>query len=332
MILGLPRALLYYYYNPLWQTFFHNLGVETVESGPTTKQMVDEGVKHSVAEICLPIKIFCGHVASLLKQDVDYVFIPRMVSVEKHKHFCPKFLGLPDMMLHIMPELKGRIFDPDVHCRQESISDLADVRAFADQLGVSSRKVRSALAAARQTWETFRRYHRQGMTIDEALRKLQGTRDAAPPFSRLPEPQGPPQVTIGLLGYVYNIYDSFIGMDIIKRLRALGAQVTTFEMLDDQPIVDKLRPMHKTLPWTFSNKLLGAGYSFFDDPGIDGLIHVTAFGCGPDSLLGRMLEFTAAEQAKPFMTIRVDEHSGEAHLATRVEAFMDMLRRKRHPA
>jgi predicted nucleotide-binding protein (sugar kinase/HSP70/actin superfamily) len=78
--------------------------------------------------------------------------------------------------------------------------------------------------------------------------------------------------------------------------------------------------------------LLGAGYNFFDDPKIDGLIHVTAFGCGPDSMLGRMLEFTAVESNKPFMTIRVDEHSGEAHLATRVEAFMDMLKRKKFPA
>jgi len=32
---------------------------------------------------------------------------------------------------------------------------------------------------------------------------------------------------------------------------------------------------------------------------------------------------------KPFLTMRVDEHSGENHLQTRIEAFVDMLKRKK---
>lgn len=324
MKVGLPRALLFYYYYPLWQAFFHNLGVETVVSRETTRDMVDAGVRFSVAEICLPIKIFAGHAASLVATDVDYIFVPRMVTVEKAKHFCPKFIGLPDMMREIVPGLAGRLLAPDVRCRHESLIDIMDRRAFAEPLGVSERQVKKAFAAAARHWEEFRRFHRQGYTIDEALARLAG--NAAP----APEETGDAAtLNIGLLGYVYNIYDSFVGMDIIPKLRRLGARVVTFEMLDEALIAAQVAPLHKSLPWTFSNKLLGAGYSFFDDPHIDGLIHVTAFGCGPDSMLGRMLEFEAAEKDKPFMTIRVDEHTGEAHLLTRIEAFTDMLRRKK---
>lgn len=327
MKIGLPRALLYYYYNPLWQEFFQRLGFDVAVSGPTTKAMVDIGIKYSVAEICVPLKIFCGHTASLLARGADYVFVPRMISVERHKYFCPKFLGLPDMIRHLLPQAEGHILSPDIRCNKESIEDFSDYQSFAKPLGLTGRQVKDALIAARKRWLAFRALNRQGFTIDEALAQINGAAVLASRPSKAAN-----HLTIGLLGYVYNIYDSFIGMDIIQKLQLLGANVITFEMLDDQPLVEKLRPLNKSLPWTFSNKLLGAGYNFFDDSKIDGLIHVTAFGCGPDSMLGRMLEFTAVESNKPFMTIRVDEHSGEAHLATRVEAFMDMLKRKKFPA
>jgi predicted nucleotide-binding protein (sugar kinase/HSP70/actin superfamily) len=326
MKVGLPRALLFYYYDPLWQAFFHALDIETVTSGATTPHIVDNGVRNSVAEICVPIKIFCGHVVELLATDVDVVFIPRMITVEERKHFCPKFLGLPDMMLYTVPGLEGRLLDPDIRCRQESLEDTQDYESIAKMLGKKGRDVKQAFAAAKSQWEVFRRYHLSGMNIDEAMAALYKT--AAPVY---PPSTTEKRLKIGLLGYVYNIYDSFVGMDIIKKLRMMGADVVTFEMLDDGPIKEKLHRFSKTMPWTFTNKLLGAGYNFYEDPEIDGMIHVTAFGCGPDSMLGRLLEFMAVDYNKPFMTVRVDEHTGEAHLSTRVEAFTDMLRRKKYP-
>src|SRR5690554_7996896 len=39
-----------------------------------------------------------GHVKWLLDQNVDAVFVPRVVSLEKRRYICPKFLGLPDMV------------------------------------------------------------------------------------------------------------------------------------------------------------------------------------------------------------------------------------------
>ena len=38
MVIGLPQGLLYYRYGALWQTFFNELGIETVLSGPTDRR------------------------------------------------------------------------------------------------------------------------------------------------------------------------------------------------------------------------------------------------------------------------------------------------------
>ncbi len=59
---------------------------------------------------------------------------------------------------------------------------------------------------------------------------------------------------------------------------------------------------------------------------------INSFGCGPDSFLGKLFEIESDDTKVPFMTIRVDEHTGENHLQTRIEAFVDMIRRKKAKA
>ncbi|MDD2620621.1 MAG: hypothetical protein PHC92_08145, partial [Syntrophomonadaceae bacterium] len=60
---------------------------------------------------------------------------------------------------------------------------------------------------------------------------------------------------------------------------------------------------------------------------VDGIIYMACFGCGPDSMIGEIIERKLRN--KPFMMITIDEHTGENGLVTRLEAFCDMLRRRR---
>ena len=75
MRIGIPRALLYYQYYPMWQTFFEELGAEVVVSPPTTQTMLTEGSARVVADTCLPEKVFLGHILSLV-DTCDFIFIP----------------------------------------------------------------------------------------------------------------------------------------------------------------------------------------------------------------------------------------------------------------
>ncbi len=322
MKIGIPKALLFYYYYPLWKTFFEELGFETVISQNTTKELVDKGIKVSVSDICVPIKIFNGHVINLLKQDVDYIFIPRMMNIRRGEFFCPKFMGLPDMVRYGIPEAADRLLSPNITSFNDDISDRKNFKPVCDALGISPFKAASALKKAKKSWENYRNLTVKGHNAKEAIDFLYCGKslDMIPNDSFL---------SIGLMGYVYNLYDGFISMDIISRLKEKGIKVKTFEMFDEKVLDSRLKGMRKSLFWTFSNKLLAAGYKFYEDPAIDGIIHITAFGCGPDSLIGKIMELESMDYKKPFMTIRVDEHTGENHLQTRVEAFVDMIYRKK---
>jgi len=69
---GIPRALLYYQYYPMWKIFFEELGAEVVVSPPTTQVMLSEGSSRVVADTCLPVKAYLGHVLYLTNK-CDYI-------------------------------------------------------------------------------------------------------------------------------------------------------------------------------------------------------------------------------------------------------------------
>ncbi|MCK4326758.1 hypothetical protein KAW55_08400, partial [bacterium] len=113
MKIGIPRSLLYYHYFPLWKSFFEELGLEVVLSSPTNKKILENGVKKAVDDACLPVKLYFGHVMELADK-VDYIFVPRLVSVEEDAFTCPKIIGLPDMLrasLDKLPPLLDTCFD-----------------------------------------------------------------------------------------------------------------------------------------------------------------------------------------------------------------------------
>ena len=86
--IGIAGALLYYY-GPYWVHLFEELGIEVITTQKTDKKTIDRGIGVSVPEICVPIKIYNSHVLRLVDQGVDYVFVPRMVSVERASSSAP---------------------------------------------------------------------------------------------------------------------------------------------------------------------------------------------------------------------------------------------------
>lgn len=323
MRVGIPRGLLYQYYYPFWKTLFEELKVEIIVSSPTTKEIVNKGIEFSVPEICVPMKVYTGHVEQIIDK-VDYVFIPRMVSISDKEYFCPKFMGLPDMIKYTVPGALNKILSPKIQSDSDSIANPKFYGELKSRLGISTWDLHRALKKADKAWNSFRSLSKKGYVLTDALDIFEGKKvPSKEPIFKDGE------VTIGILGYVYDIYDPFISMDITEKLKELNVNVLTFEMLEDQAIKDSIKFMHKKLFWTFSNKLLGAGYHFYQNPKVDGIIQVTAFNCGPDSMIGKMLELESNHFEKPFMTVRIDEHTGESHLQTRVEAFVDMIRRKK---
>lgn len=165
----MPQGLLYGYYFPFWKTYFEHLGCEVLVSPSTTKNILDQGVKYSVPEICVPIKVYIGHVLHLIDKDVDYVFVPRFESIEKGKYFCPKFMGLPDLIRHSFDGIEDKMLMPSIKCKSEDISKSKGFKDVAKQLGFSMAKHRKAKKVAQKTWKEFRNLSQKEYLATEAM-------------------------------------------------------------------------------------------------------------------------------------------------------------------
>jgi predicted nucleotide-binding protein (sugar kinase/HSP70/actin superfamily) len=101
MTVGIPRALLYHQYGVLWESFLPRLGYEAITSGPTTKDILEEGVKAAHSESCLPAKAYLGHVQSLLGK-CDCILVPPV----RDGALCMRFWGMGDVVRHTFPGVK----------------------------------------------------------------------------------------------------------------------------------------------------------------------------------------------------------------------------------
>lgn len=319
---GILRALFYYQYYPMWQAFFEELGAETVVSSPTNKDIFTSGNSRAVAETCLPVKVFFGHVISLVDK-CDYMFIPAIRSWGKKAYNCSKFLGLPDMTRALIPECPP-ILDPEIDLNKGQRNLRKTIYSLGSHFTCHRGKIKKAIEKA---WKTDSAYRKEmadlGITPVQAIDRIYGKN--CEPGSAL---NLSPVLKIALIGHPYVIYDDYINHRLISRLQAMGAEIFTPEMADQEALDVAMAELVGSPHWTFEADIIGAG-EFYLEAKVDGMITVAVFGCGPDSMMIDVVRHRASELKVPFLYLSLDEHTSEGGLITRLEAFLDMVKRRK---
>ncbi len=329
--IGVPRGLLFYQYFPMWRTFFEALGAEVVVSPATTQSLAAAGASRLVAETCIPVKVFCGHVLALQGQ-CDYVFIPAIRSMTPRVFNCSKFLGLPDMVRAACPDAPP-ILEVDIDVNQgrrelyQAIYRLA--RPFTwNPLRVKEAAVRALEANRAYVEQMSQRQETPPQALAPILPATQGREAPPAPGPGDGSSNGGSRLNLALVGHPYVVYDDFITHRLLPRLQGMGVNVLTPEMVPEAALEAAIAKLDGRSYWTYEGEVVGAG-GYYVDSGADGVVGVLAFGCGPDSLMMDLVKRYAHDNGCPFLGITVDEHTGEAGLLTRLEAFVDMIVRRK---
>lgn len=338
-LIGLPRALLHYELYPFWKRFFEELGTPVAVSPPTSRETVEAGARLAVDEACLPVKVFYGHVMAL-RDRVDGIFLPRLVSLERATYTCPKLLGLPDMIRHNVGRMP-RVLIVDFDETKPGKGFRESCLVLARRLGYRAAEARQAFRCGWADLESFRRRLWAGVPFDEAAGESSKSghpaatpgRDHGLSRPRLDWrgrvwPNG--HLRVGVVGHAYNLYDNSVNLDLLAKLERLGCEVLTSEMLSEDEVRAESGRLSKPIYWSSGRRILAAATRLRRERLVDGLIHLESFGCGPDSMIGEIAERETRRLSDlPYMALTIDEHTGEAGLVTRVEAFVDMLERRR---
>ncbi len=333
MKIGFPRALFYYDYFPFWAGFFHSLSIEVVTSPPTHRQIMEQGLKKASDETCLPLKLLAGHIQALKK--VDAIFLPRMVSVDPDSYNCPKFLGIPESLLPAVPS-GIPVLTVTLNWRKGKRQVLKDLQVFGVELGKGKADIKKALTLGQKWQKRYQDSSGTGWDFEESIREIESTTKGVADSQKgksIPKKipvmaQDPNRLRIALVGHSYLTHEPYANLNLLGRLHE-KAEVELVQHVKQEEADTHLLGLRKKLFWSHAKQIFGAGNKFVIDPKIDGIIYLSCFGCGTDSMVQELLARFARERHKPYMMITLDEHSGEAGLVTRLEAFLDMVERRK---
>jgi len=309
MLIGFPRGLYFYDYYPFWETFFQELDAKVVTSKPTDKEILNLGVEWAVDDACLPVKVFFGH-AGYLKDQVDFLFIPRFVSEFRRTYICPKFLGLPEMIKY---RLKAKnILSADLTAYKNEMEFYRGVYELGKKISPNTAKIMKAIYKAKLRQKEFLEKKLKGYQSLDLLEMKNHAIDLNKPL-------------FAVIGHGYNINDHHTSMDLVNKIRSFGGEVLTPDNVSYQEALLKSKILPKKPFWSFAVKNFGSTLYLMEKYPLKGIMHLNSFGCGPDSIITELTErYLKKISNLPVLNLTLDEHTGEAGLLTRLEAFWDM--------
>jgi len=313
--IGIPMSLISWQLLPLFARFFKQLGFEPVVSGQTNTQTIRRGVESVTAQPCFPVKVAYGHIAELFDHKVDYIFLPSIVSMtpafpeNKHNQLCPYVQSLPYQAIAAFGEKRGetKILNAVLRLGEGNRLLRKTFGELGKKLGASPASVRRAIREAFAVQAAFDRTMKEkGREILDSL--------------------GPEQKLFVLISRPYNGCDAGLNLQLPKKLAELGMEAIPLDMLDvsQAPLSDP--KLHKSVYWSYGQKILRAAEIIRRDNRLFA-IYLSNFSCGPDSFL--MTFFKDIMGQKPCLQLEIDEHSADAGVITRLEAFLESLKNYR---
>lgn len=312
---GIPRILHFYEYYPFWQEFFSQLGCEVVVSDKSNTHMIQEGIETVAAETCFPVKLAHGHILNLLQKQVDFLFLPNIINLWKEagqkfelNHYCPYVQSLPHLVYSGIDfdKYQVKVLQPIIHFQREIKQLRKSLAEVGKSLDKTNRELDAALLAAAQKQENF--YH----SIREAGKKA--LHDLAPN-----------EKMMVIVSRSYNGCDPGLNLEIPRKLAQLEVKSIPLDFLPlhELDISAEIPEMY----WRTGQRILTAAEYIRNHPNLYAL-YLTNFSCGPDSFITHF--FQDKMKGKPYLQIEVDEHSADAGIITRCEAFLDSLRNYEH--
>lgn len=297
--IGLPRALLYYYYKDLWIYFFKHLDFSVVESIKSNKDIMKKGQDLAMDEACLSLKAYLGHV-DYLKDKCDYILVPRLYSVVKGESVCTNFNCIYDLVNNYFDDIN--ILNYNVNLKEKD-SELLGFLKMGKDMGIPYIKTYKAYKFAKEKSLEKR------ISLENYQKNKLETNN----------------LKILLAGHPYNLYDELIGKPIIDYLEKQNIDIIYSDRIDHKLINSECNKISTDINWTHSKEVL-ASINYYKDK-VDGIIILSSFPCGPDSLSNDLA--TRKVKNIPVLTLIFEDFNSDIGLLTRLESFFDILKQKK---
>jgi len=343
-------------YIPL-RALFQKLDVDFIPPPMTNQRTLSLGVKHSPEGLCIPFKLTLGNLIEVAELGADTLVVPGGNGICRLGYYArtqkqilhdlgynielieigvseQKFLGL----MKIIKRLSNNAPWPDIisafrfglkklNTLDEIERLVQKVRAVEIEKGMANHLYADAIKAIDEA-KDYKTLLKVEAEYTDSLNQVTKNADKKP-------------LVVGIVGEFYVLLEPFSNFDIESELGKLGVEVrrTTFIsewtkfslFLNPLGIKEKDRIHRAALPY-LKRDIGGDGWESIGEKVLhnkeyDGIIHLAPFTCLPEIIAQNIMPTTREDI--PVLTIFCDEQMATAGMLTRLEAFVDLLERKR---
>ena len=347
-----------------WASALKKIGVEPLIPPYTSKRTLSLGTKHSPEAICLPYKLILGNFIEAIENGADYVAmitspgICRLGEYGNNIKATLEDLGYKAnyIELSLYDGIKGlykflvnltgknnpvriirtiNIVIRKVFAIDELDTELAYYRARElkqDDAEKNYKKALNLIKSANKTSE-LKKALKKGIEIIRST-KIDENREV---------------LNVDITGEIYLVNDEFSNQYIEKELGRMGVQtrrsLTVSSFLKDAIIPKGFRrgETHLERAERLARPYLKRGIggdalecvsdvAYADERNIDGIIHISPFTCMPEIMSQNIFPAMREDCDIPILALVMDEQTGRAGYITRLEAFVDLMRRKKRKA
>lgn len=342
------------------KVLLEELGVDVVIPPKCSKETLDIGVKHSPESICLPLKVHMGNYIESIELGADTIVLTGSCGPCRFGYYSILQRELlmeagydVDIILLDPPQGDYKSFFNRIFKLTGTKNPYKILRAFKKAMDVLKmvddledttyyKRPREKLrGAVDRHYDNFHRdipmvygYEAVCHLIKETKKKIMAVE----------EDIHRDIIKIGIIGEIYTIIEPFVNLDIERKLGSLGVEIdkslkisrwakehlllTPLKRTDEQETWDAAAPYLKTMIGGHGRETVGYGVRFAEE-GFHGIIQIYPLTCMPEIVAQSILPTVEKDHNIPYLCLIVDEMTGEAGYMTRLEAFVDLLRRRK---
>ncbi|MBB6218759.1 putative nucleotide-binding protein (sugar kinase/HSP70/actin superfamily) [Anaerosolibacter carboniphilus] len=341
---------------------FEDLGVTVIPPPKCSKNTLELGMRHSPEQICIPFKITLGNYMESIAQGADTLFMwggcdaCRISYYHMLQEEILKELGYQIEMIcgepfkslmeikNFLQKLKkvagdnhyGRIFAAFM----KAVKILNDI----DHLDEIFCQVRARETESGRTDRLYQEFEDGIAKINGSTETLQWISHIEGKLKNISIDPHREVLKVGIVGEIYTVVEPFINLNIIQKLGNMGVEVhrsvvaSEFirEQLDFLPFIhSEKEEVHRAAePYInleiggHARHTVGNAVRYYEK-NYDGVIHLLPFTCMPEIVAQSVLKSIEEEKDLPILKLVLDEMTGEAGYHTRLEAFIELLWRRR---
>jgi predicted nucleotide-binding protein (sugar kinase/HSP70/actin superfamily) len=347
-----------------WAAALRIIGCEPYIEPYTSKKALSLGTKHAPEAICLPYKLILGNFIEAIEGGADYVAMitsPGCCRLGEYGKCIAN--ALTDLgyeanyiELQLYDGIKGLykflekasekknyllftraiiITILKVFVLDKLETKLSYYRAREVKQGDAERHYAKALKII-DSYDTILGLKKASKLVDEEMQKVQIDKNRE-------------VLNVDITGEIYVVNDDFSNQSIEKELGKMGVQVrrslTVSGFLKDA-IIPKIFRKGEThlqradrLAKPYLMRDIGgdalecvSDIAYANERGIDGIIHLSPFTCMPEIMSQNIFPAMREDCQIPILPLILDEQTGRAGYITRIEAFVDLMKRRKRRA